>query len=114
MREIKGPIEELLNKENYENTNTQDYIKATITNEEILYNPIGQIRKVYPNILSLELKNSKTVLFNRELERIEKLKEKDALELFDDFYEYQFNNPMNQEQKAIIQEIFNNIKEGEE
>ena len=33
MREIKGPIEELLKKENYEGTNTDDYIRAIITNE---------------------------------------------------------------------------------
>ena len=33
MREIKDTIEELLKKENYEGTNTDDYIRAIITNE---------------------------------------------------------------------------------
>ena len=33
MREIKGPIEELTKKENYEGTNLEDYIKAVITND---------------------------------------------------------------------------------
>ena len=53
MREIKGPIEELLKKENYEGTNTDDYIRAIITNEEPLYDAIGQIRIIYPNVLKL-------------------------------------------------------------
>ena len=37
MREIKGPIEELVKKENYDGTNLDDYIKAVITNEEQVY-----------------------------------------------------------------------------
>ena len=37
MREIKGPIEELIKKENYETGNVNDYIKAIITNEEPVY-----------------------------------------------------------------------------
>ena len=62
MREIKDTIEELLKKENYEGTNTDDYIRAIITNEEPLYDAIGQIRSIYPNVLKLEIQNSKTTL----------------------------------------------------
>ena len=40
MREIKGPIEELTKKENYEEMNLDDYIKAVITNEEQVYDAL--------------------------------------------------------------------------
>ena len=40
MREIKGPIEELIKKENYDGTNLNDYIKAVITNEEQVYDAL--------------------------------------------------------------------------
>ena len=45
MREIKGPIEELIKKENYEGTNLEDYIKAIITNEEQVYDALRTASK---------------------------------------------------------------------
>lgn len=110
MREIRGPIEKLLSEENYKNTNTDDYIRAIITNEEAIYDPIGQIRKIYPNVLSLEVRNSKTENINKELEKIEKMKEKSELELFEDFYEFQLNKKIDENRKQIIKEIFDTIK----
>lgn len=110
MRVIKGPIEELLNKENYKDTNTNDYIKAIITNEETIYDAIGQIRRVYPNTLSLDISNIKSGIQNVELESIENLKQKDELELFDDFYEFQNNVKLDDNQKEIIKEIIEQSK----
>ena len=110
MRIIKGPIEELIKKENYEGTNTQDYIKAIITNEEPIYDAIGQIRRIYPNTLSLEISNVKSSIQNVELESIERIKQKDEFELFDDFYEFQNNIRMDEEQKKIIKEIIEQSK----
>ena len=110
MRVIKGPIEELLNEENYKGTNTQDYIKAIITNKEPIYDAIGQIRRVYPNTLSLEISNVKSSIQNIELENIENLKQKDEFELFDDFYEFQNNIRLDEEQKKIIKEIIEQSK----
>lgn len=112
MREIRGPIEKLLSEENYKDTNTDDYIRAIITNEEAIYDPIGQIRKIYPNVLSLEVRNSKTENINKELEKIEEMKEKSELELFDDFYEFQLNKKMDEDKRQIIKDIFDGIKGG--
>ena len=110
MRIIKGPIEELLKKENYEDTNTQDFIKAVITNKEAIYDAIGQIRRVYPNTLSLEISNIKTDAQNTELESIKKIKQKSEFELFDDFYEFQNNVRLDEEQKQIMEEIIKQSK----
>ena len=110
MRVIKGPIEKLLNEDNYKDTNTQDYIKAIITNEEAIYDAIGQIRRVYPNTLSLEISNVKSSIQNVELENIENLKQKDEFELFDDFYEFQNNVRLDEEQKEIIKDIIKQSK----
>ena len=113
MRIIEGPIEELLKKENYKGTNTEDYIKAIITNEEPIYNAMEQIRRVYPNTLSLEISNVKTSIQNVELKKIEKLKQKDEFELFDDFYEFQNNIRLDEEQKKIIKNIIEQSKNEE-
>lgn len=114
LREIKGPIDELIKKENYEGTNTDDYIKAIITDEEPGYEPLARIRTVYPNTLKLEIRNSKTNFNNIQLEKIEKLKEKSILELFNDFYKFQNNVEMTKKEEKIIKDIIAEIKEGEE
>lgn len=110
MREIKGPIEKLI--ENYEEENANDYIRAIITNEEPVYDAIGQIRKIYPNVVKLEVQNSK-ILSNIEFktENLQKVKSKSEVELFNEFYKFQNNIELNVEQKNLIQEVVKEIKE---
>lgn len=112
MREIKGPIEELTKKENYKNTNTEDYIKAIITNEEPVYDAIGQIRKIYPNVLKLEIQNSKSsVSQNDEKEKeLQNIKNKSEVELFNEFYKFQNYTELNDEQTQVIENIVKEIK----
>lgn len=111
MREIKGPIEELLKKENYEKGNINDYIKAIITNEETVYDAIGQIRRIYPNTLKLEIRNSKTLNSVEEQNlNLEKVKKKSELELFSDFYKLQNNIDLDENQKEIIKDIISEVK----
>ena len=110
MREIKGPIEKLI--ENYEEENAKDYIRAIITNEEPVYDAIGQLRRIYPNVLKLEVQNSK-ILSNIEFktENLQKVKSKSEVELFNEFYKFQNNIELNVEQKNLIQEVVKEIKE---
>lgn len=112
MREIKGPIEELLKKENYELGNVNDYIKAVITNEETVYDAIGQIRRVYPNTLKLEIRNSKTINGGQEQDlHLQKVKRKSEQELFEDFFKSQNNVDLDDKQKEIIKDIISEVKD---
>ena len=112
MREIKGPIEELLKKENYELGNVNDYIKAVITNEETIYDAIGQIRRIYPNTLKIEIRNSKTINGGQEQDlNLQKVKRKKELELFEDFYKSQNNVDLDEKQKEIIKDIISEVKD---
>lgn len=111
MREIKGPIEELIKEENYKEGNVEDYIKAIITNEELVYDAIGKIKKIYPNTLKLEIQNSKTINKNEEQNiNLEELQKKSELELFSDFYKLQNNLDLNEEQKEIVKNIISEVK----
>jgi len=111
MREIKGPIEELIKEENYKEGNLEDYIKAIITNEEPVYDAIGKIKKIYPNTLKLEIQNSKTINSNTEQNiNLEEVKKKSELELFSDFYKLQNNLDLNEEQKEIVKNIISEVK----
>jgi len=111
MRVIEGPIEELIKEDVYKGTNTNDFIRAIITNEESIYDAIGIIRKIYPNVLRLDIKNSKSELnLESDFTRIDKIKNKSELELFNEFYKLQNNVELNEKQKEIIQNIVNEIK----
>lgn len=114
MRIIKGPIDELLKKENYLNTNLDDYIEAIITDEEPVYDAINRIRRVYPNTLKLDILNNRT-RENEEthLESIEKIKEKTELELFNEFFKFQNSEEMNEKEEKIIKEIINELRKEE-
>ena len=111
MRVIEGPIEELLKKENYKDTNLEDYIRAIITNEDPIYDAIGQIRKIYPNTLRLDIKNSKSELnLKSYFTKIDKIKHKSELELFEEFFEFQNNVKLSDKQKEIMKDIINEVK----
>ena len=111
MREIKGPLEELIKPENYESGNTNDYIKAVITNEEPVYDAIGQIRRIYPNTLKLEIRYSKTISNVEEQNiNLENIKKKTELELFADFYKSQNNVELDERQTEIIKNIISEVK----
>ena len=111
MRVIEGPIEELLKEENYKGTNLDDFIRAIITNEEPVYDAIGQIRRVYPNTLRLDIKNSKSAQnLESDFTKIDNTKQKDELELFDEFFEFQNNVKLNDNQKEIMRKIIDEVK----
>ena len=111
MRVIEGPIEELLKEENYKGTNLEDFIRAIITNEEPIYDAIGQIRKIYPNTLRLDIKNSKSAQnLESDFTKIDNIKQKDELELFDEFFEFQNNVKLNDNQKEIMRKIIDEVK----
>ena len=111
MRVIKGPIEELIKEENYKGTNREDYIRAIITKEEPVYDAIGQIKKVYPNTLRLDIENSKmNSSIEKELSNLDNIKKKDEVELFNEFYNFQHNQNLNETQLDIVKEVVKEVK----
>lgn len=58
MRRIWGPLEQLL-KAGREDGGIRDYIHATLTDEEEIYDAVGKLRRVYPNLMALEFDNSR-------------------------------------------------------
>ncbi|MDD2376969.1 MAG: exonuclease SbcCD subunit D [Clostridia bacterium] len=111
MREIKGPIHKLLSEEVYKHTNTEDYIKAILTDEENIYDAISKIRKIYPNVLRLEIENNKTAInLNSKTAATGNIKEKTGLELFSEFYLNQNNTTLNDKQIEIMNTIIKEVQ----
>lgn len=105
MREIRGTYDELMLKENYENTDTDDYIHAVLTDEEDVPDAIAKLRIIYKNIMKLTYDNKRT-RSRQTITDVLDIEEKTPLEIFEEFYEKQNNQPMSEEQREyMIDEI---------
>lgn len=111
MRKIRGTYEELITKTSYENTNTDDYIHVTLTDEFNVVDAIQKLRVIYKNIMKLEYDNMRT----RESRKINLddmvIENKNPLEIFSEFYKLQNNKEMDNEQKEIIKKIMEEVWE---
>lgn len=112
MREIKGTYAEITLKENYINTNIDDYMHITLTDEEDIPDAIGKLRVIYPNLMKLDYDNKRT-RSSAKLDIIENIKQRSPLDLFSEFYENQNNQPMTDEQTNFVKSLIESIWEGE-
>lgn len=110
MRKIKGSYAELTNRQNYINTNTDDYIFATLTDEEDIPDAISRLRSIYPNIMQLEYDNKRTRT-NQIIDTSDINSLKTPIEFFNEFYQLQNNQSLNDAQMQIMQDLIDSIWE---
>lgn len=110
MREIKGTYLELTNKDNYKDTDVEDYIHITLTDEEDIPDAVGKLRVIYPNLMKLDYDNKRTRQ-NVQINGADEVERKTPIDLFAEFYEKQNNQPMSDEQKNFAQSLIENIWE---
>lgn len=109
MRVIKDKLENLLHDSKHIGKNCEDYIHAIITDEEDIYDPIGKLRTVYPNILLLEVENTKTSINENSKSSASDVENKSPMDLFEEFYMNQNNVDLTDSQKSIMYEIFEEL-----
>lgn len=116
MRKIRGTLKELL-EESMDNTvesmaGRQDYIQAILTDKGELIDPIGTIRSRYPNVMQIVREEAERTLIDSENRQSRTLaKQKDAMALFEAFYQEVRESELSEEGKSVIADI---IKEAEE
>lgn len=110
MRKIKGSYAELTNRQKYINTNTDDYIFATLTDEEDIPDAISRLRSIYPNIMQLEYDNKRTRT-NQIIDTSDINSLKTPIEFFNEFYQLQNNQGLNDAQMQIMQDLIDSIWE---
>ncbi len=111
MRQIRGSYEEVTAKSFYENTPVEDYLHITLTDEEDVPEAMARLRVIYPNLMKLTYDNTRT-RSNAVIEGAVDVQRKSPLELFDELYTLQNNQPMNDEQRHFTQELIESIWEG--
>ncbi|MDD4801563.1 MAG: exonuclease SbcCD subunit D [Syntrophomonas sp.] len=106
MREIKGPLQELIRAGNSLSEISRDYVHAILTDEDETYDAIGQLRQVYPNVMRIDFVNSRSRQeIDSELATSGDVARKNPLELFAEFYFKQNNLEMTDEQLHIMQGV---------
>lgn len=110
MRKLKGTYMEITSLSNYQDTNTEDYVQITLTDEEDIVDGMQKLRTIYPNLMRLEYDNRRT-RENQEITGTEAVKKKSELEYFEEFFELQNNQPMNEEQRKFSEDLIRKILE---
>ena len=99
IRHLRGNIKNLLDKKNISMEN--DFIYATLTNEDIVNDAIGIFREYYPNTVKIDYDNSHTKeIENVDITRITQNKTFD--ELIKDFYMQMYSCDMGEEELEIM------------
>ncbi len=110
LREIRGSYLEVTAKSFYEGRNREDYLHITLTDEEDIPDGAAKLRVIYPNLMRLDYDNARTRSRNLP-EGAEEPAAKPPLELFEEFYERQNNQPMTEEQIRFSRELMETIWE---
>ncbi len=110
MHKIKGSYMEVMSRGFYEGMDREAYLQVTLTDEEDIPDGMQKLRSVYPNLMRLEYDNKRTQE-TRQIEEAVQVEEKTELELFREFYELQNNQPMTQEQEALVAGFLQELRE---
>lgn len=111
MREITGTFAQLTDKTYYSATVTDDYLHIILTDEEDVLEAIGQLRVIFPNIMRLSYDNART-RNSQVIDSAEQVKRKTPLDLFEELYELQNNQPMSEIQRNYTKGLIESIQEG--
>lgn len=104
MRKIRGTYLEVTARSFYQEMDTEDYMQITLTDEEDVPDALQKLRVIYPNLMRLEYDNSRTRQ-SRIVEVARDIEQKTELELFQEFYELQNNQPMSAEQIDFVKQL---------
>lgn len=112
MRRLRGSYEELTNRLNYIGTDTEDYVQITLTDEEDIFDAVGKLRTIYPNLMKLEYDNTRTRQ-NKQMQFVDTTEEKAPIELAEELFALQNNQPMRDTQREYLQAVMAEIWEKE-
>jgi exonuclease SbcD len=85
---------------------TNDYLRVILTDEEEIIDPLGKLRSVYPNIMSLDFENSRTRIdFDAVLADAKTIEKISYYDLFSEFFLETQGSTMSSAQAATVREL---------
>jgi exonuclease SbcD len=111
MRIIKGDLANLMKAG--EASTSQDYIKAVLTDEGELIDPMNKLRTVYPNVLELVRENRDRTAGESKTSAGEGYKHKTKIELFRSFYENITGEELGHDMEAVMRPVIGQVEKEE-
>lgn len=105
MRTMRGELNELLNQ-----PPSDDYLRVILTDRGELLEPMAKLRKVYPNIMILELDQKFSDFKGSKLDKVAR-EQKSPEQLFHDFYLHHKGETLHQEGIKLIQRVIQQLRE---
>lgn len=106
LREIKGTLADLLDAAE-EAGGSEDYVRAILTDEGVVYDPVGRLRVYYPNLMTLEMAQRGESQQDLSLEMDQEQLSGPAF--FAGFFEKQNDHEMSEAQKALVEKIWQDL-----
>lgn len=106
LREIKGTLADLLDAAE-EAGGSEDYVRAILTDEGAVYDPVGRLRVYYPNLMTLEMeqRGERQQDFSLQMDQ----EQLSGPALFAGFFEKQNDREMSEAQKALVEKIWQDL-----
>ena len=105
LRSIRGSFDEVS-----AGPRSDDYIQVILTDEEDVPEAVGRLRLVYPNLMKLAYDNTRTRT-SQIIDGAKNVRQKSPLELFEELYALQNNQPMSDRQRRFVMELIESIQE---
>jgi len=109
LRQLRGNFADLMERRT--DGAADDYLHVILTDEEDVPEAIGRLRLIYPNILKLTYDNTRTRT-DQLIDGAEEVQRKTPLELFEELYVLQNNQPMAEAQRACVRDLIETVWEG--
>ena len=101
LREIRGLLAELVSDDVVAAAPADDYLRATLTDDEPPADALARLRAAYPNLMVLDFDNARTRAGGAEGAAADLASGKSPLEHFRDFYELMNGKPLTAAQEKI-------------
>ncbi len=112
MRTIRGNLTDLLQEDVVQSANSQDFIRAVLTDYGELLEPMARLREKYPNALTLEREHQLQAETMQQYKRID-LQKQTPGQLFADFYGQVTGGTMTDTEIAVLEETVQTVQEVE-
>ena len=109
LRDLRGPLRAILEAADGP---SEDYVRAVLTDEGPVYDAVGQLRRVYPNVMTIEFERNAPVQAQAALHTAD-VRGRTPMELFEDFYRRQTGKPLDDGAYQAVQAAVEGAQEEE-
>lgn len=105
MRQIKGPLAQLLDEQVVSAGAPHDFLHVTLTDETPQIDALNRLRETYPNILALDYDNATTRSNTNLNTSSQTLEDIDPVRVFSEFFSAQAGHELNDEQAQLASKL---------